>query len=80
MVSEDLLNVIGLYSSWVEFPFISYSVYPLQLESPSNYKIYPFKFNLQWLTEEGFVELVFKVWNDQMFMTESGKQQGSFGN
>jgi hypothetical protein len=75
LVSEDLLIASGLYNSWVELPFISdHAPILLQLEAPPNYKIYPFKFNPQWISEVGFGELVFKVWNDPMFLAENGKQ------
>jgi hypothetical protein len=75
-VSEDLLTASGLYSSWVEFPYISdHAPIILQLETLSIYKIHPFKFNPHWISEAGFVELVIKVWNDPRFLTESGKQR-----
>jgi hypothetical protein len=71
MSIEDLLTDIGLYRSSVEFPFISDHVpVLLQLELPPAYKIYPFKFNAQWLNDKYFVNIFIKVWNDLVFLTE----------
>jgi hypothetical protein len=39
------------------------------------YKIYPYKFNAQWLNDKDFVDLVFKVWKDPVFLSEGGKQK-----
>jgi hypothetical protein len=47
----------------------------LQLEVPPIYKIHPFKFNPHWISEASFVELVVKVWNDPLFLVESGQQR-----
>jgi hypothetical protein len=47
----------------------------LQLDLPLVQKSYPFKFNGQWLNDKGFADLVYKVWNDPLFLTESGKQR-----
>jgi hypothetical protein len=44
------------------------------LDLPPTYKIYPFKFNAQWLNDKEFVDIVIKVWNDPVFLTEGGKQ------
>jgi hypothetical protein len=69
LVAEDLLNDTGLYRSWVEFPYISdHAPVLLQLDLPPAYKIYPFKFNVQWLNDKGFMDIVFKVWNDLIFL------------
>ena len=74
MVSEDLLNEVDIYRSWVEFPFISdHAPILLQLELPPSYKIYPYKFNAQWIIEE-FVDIVIKAWNDPIFLTEGGRK------
>jgi exonuclease III len=55
LVSEDLLIDVGFYRSWVEFPYISdHAPVLLQLELPPAFKIYPFKFNEQWLNEKEF--------------------------
>jgi hypothetical protein len=52
IVSEDLLSVVGLYRSWVEFPYISdHAPVLLQLEIPPIYKAYPFKLNSHWLKD-----------------------------
>jgi len=76
MFAKDLINDTGLYSSWVEFPYISdHAPVLLQLDLPPSYKIYPFKFNVQWLTDKGFMDIVFKAWNDLIFLTKSGKQR-----
>jgi hypothetical protein len=45
------------------------------LEVPLDYKIYPYKFNAQWLNDKDFVDLVFKVWKDPIFLFEGGKQK-----
>jgi len=74
LISEDLLTDIGLYRSWVEFPCISYHVpVILQLELPPAYKISPYKFNAQWLNDKDFVDLVFKIWKDLIFLSERGR-------
>jgi hypothetical protein len=76
IVAEDLLLDIGLYRSWVEFPFISDHVpVLLQLDLPPVYKTYPFKFNPQWIKDPEFVNIVLKLLNDPIFLTERGKQK-----
>jgi hypothetical protein len=46
LLSEDLIESVGIYRSWVEYPFISNHVpILLQLDLPPMYKAYPFKFN-----------------------------------
>jgi len=75
LVVEDLLIDIGLYRSWVEFPYISnHASILLQMELPLAYKLYPFKFNVQWILEKEFVDIVKKVWNDPIFLFEGGRQ------
>jgi len=75
LVAEDLLIDIGLYRSWVEFPYISdHAPILLQMELPPAYKIYPYKFNAQWIIEKEFVDIVIKAWNDPIFLTEGGRK------
>jgi hypothetical protein len=75
LVVGDLISDIGLYRSWVEYPFISdHALIFLQLEVSPIYKHFPFKFNLHWLQEKYFVDLVKKIWNDPSFTTEGNRQ------
>jgi hypothetical protein len=74
LISEDILNSVGLYRSWVEYPFVSdHAPVLLQLEITPLYKAYPFKLNSQWLYEKDFNSIVHKVWNDQKYLSEGGK-------
>ena len=46
LVSEDILLSVGLYRSWVEYPFVlDHAHVILQLENTPLFKAYPFKFN-----------------------------------
>jgi len=75
LVYEGLLSVIVLYRSWVEFPFISnHAPVLLQLELPPFYKAYPFKLNAHWLNDQDFMDLVYKIWKDPVFLSEGGKK------
>jgi hypothetical protein len=75
LLSEDILASVGLYRSWVEYPFVSdHAPVLLQLEITPLFKAYPFKFNSQWLSEKEFNCIVHSVWNDQKFLKEEGKQ------
>jgi len=75
LVSEDLLTVVGLYRSWVEFPYISdHAPVLLQLEIPPYYKAYPFKLNSHWLKDVDYVALVQKIWQDPVFLSKGGRQ------
>jgi len=76
LVDEDLLLDVGLHRSWVKFPYISdHAPVLLQLAAQPAFKVYPFKFNDQWLGEKQYTELVFKVWTNVVFLTERGKQK-----
>jgi hypothetical protein len=75
-ISEYLLTSVGLYRSWVEYPFISDHAHVLlQLEIPPLYKAYPFKLNSQWLLEKDYNDLVHKVWKDPKILFEEGRQR-----
>jgi hypothetical protein len=64
LIAEDFLSGIGLYRTWVEYPYISdHAPIVLQLELPPLYKSFPFKLNPYWLQFQdyriigtGFVE------------------------
>jgi hypothetical protein len=75
LVSDDILREIEFYRSWVEYPFF-FDDTPifLQLELTPRFKIYPFKFNTHWLNECDFRNIVFKVWQESMFLTERNAQ------
>jgi hypothetical protein len=76
LVSEDLLSSVGLYRSWVEYPFVSdHAPMIIQLEISPLFKAYPFKFNSQWLVDQNFTVLVHNLWTDPKFLGESGKQK-----
>jgi hypothetical protein len=75
LVFDGLLSCVGIYRSWVEFPFISdHAPILVQLEIPPIYKAYPFKLNSHWLHEKYYVALVHKIWKDPIFLTEGGIQ------
>jgi hypothetical protein len=59
LISKDLLASVGIYRSWVEYPFISYHVPSiLQLELLPPFKTFPFKLNPLWILDQSFTELV----------------------
>jgi hypothetical protein len=65
LVSEDLLLSVGMYRSWVEYPFVSdHALVLLQLENTPLFKAHPFKFNAQWLLDKVYNSLVHKIWSD----------------
>jgi hypothetical protein len=67
--------VVGLFRSWVEYPYISdHAPVLVQLEIPPIYKAYPFKLNAHWLHDVDYVDLVHKIWKDPIFLTEGGRQ------
>jgi hypothetical protein len=75
-ISEDFLDLVGIYRSWVEYPFISdHAPVLLQLELPPLFKAYPFKLNPQWILDQGFIVLVQNLWNDPKYLGEVGKQK-----
>jgi exonuclease III len=75
LVSEGLLSVVGLYRSWVEFPYISdHAPVLVHWRFLPIYKAYPFKLNAHWLHEKDYVALVHKIWKDPIFLTEGGRQ------
>jgi hypothetical protein len=45
------------------------------MELPPIYKLFPFKFNAEWLLEKEFVDLVHKTWLDPMFQIEEGRHK-----
>jgi hypothetical protein len=75
LMSEDLIEAVGLYRAWVEYPFISdHASILLQLDLPPVFKAFPFKFNPMWSQETDFSLLLQKVWRDPKYLTEEGKQ------
>jgi hypothetical protein len=75
-VVEELLTDVGIYRTWVEFPFFSdRAPICLQLDLKPDFKNYPFRFNADWLEETDFVDLVTKVWNDPGFVSEGSAQR-----
>jgi hypothetical protein len=75
-ISEELLSMVGIYRSWVEYPFISdHAPVLLQLEITPLFKAYPFKLNSQWLLDQDFIDMVQNLWNDPKFLCEGGKQR-----
>jgi len=75
-LSEDLLESVGCYRSWVAYPFISdHALVLLQLENTPFFIAYPFKFNSLWLKEVEFAQIVHDVWLDQNFLQEAGVQR-----
>jgi hypothetical protein len=75
-LSEDLVDTVGIYRAWVEYPFISdHALILLQLDLPPLYKAYPFKFNPLWTKENEFILMVQKLWKDPKYLKETGKQK-----
>jgi len=57
-ISEDLLVSVGIYKSWVEYPFISdHAPIILQRELPPLFKAYPFKLNPLWILDRSLILL-----------------------
>jgi hypothetical protein len=78
MLSEDLLVSVGLYRSWVAYPYISdHAPVLLQLEITPLFKAFPFKFNSQWLREEEFAKIVHSVWKTKIFTRGRDSEKGS---
>jgi hypothetical protein len=74
-LSEDLLNNVGSYRSWVDYPYLSdHAPVISQLENNLHSTTYPFKLNPLWFREEDFSNIVHEVWLDQQFLQESGVQ------
>jgi hypothetical protein len=73
---EDLIEAVGIYRAWVEYPFISdHAPILLQLDLPPMYKSFPFKFNLMWSQDTNFSLLLQKVWRDPNYLTKEGKKK-----
>ena len=74
-LSEDLIDTVGIYRAWVEYPFISdHAPILRQLDIPPIFKAFPFKFNPLWIKEKGFILMVQKLWNDPKYLMETIKQ------
>jgi endonuclease/exonuclease/phosphatase family metal-dependent hydrolase len=51
-ISEDILASVGIYRSWVEYPYISdHAPILLQLDLPTTFISYPFKMNPFWIQD-----------------------------
>jgi len=75
LVSEVFLSVAGNYRSWVESLFVSdHAPICFQMEQLPVYKCFPFKFNVDWLNQKEFVDIIHKNWKDPMFLHEENKQ------
>jgi hypothetical protein len=75
LVSEGSLSTLGLSRTWVEYPFISdHAPILLQLEKSPLYRVFPFKFNSQWLQNTEFINLVHTLWKDPRFLVEGNQQ------
>jgi hypothetical protein len=62
LISEELLPSVGIYRSWVEYPYVSdHASVLLQLEISPLFKAYPFKLNSQWLLDQDFIDMVSKA-------------------
>jgi hypothetical protein len=61
-LSKDLIDTVGIYRAWVEYPFISnHALVLLQLDLPPLFKAFLFKFNPLWIKEQGFILMVQKL-------------------
>ena len=75
-IFEELLDTVGIYRAWVEYPFISdHASVLLQLDLPPLFKAFPFKFNPLWIKEQGFILMVQNLCNDPNYLNETGKQK-----
>jgi hypothetical protein len=71
LIAKDLLAGIGLYRTWVEYPYISdHALIVLQLELPPLYKSFPFKLNPYWLQFQDFDLLVQDMWTKPQYYDE----------
>jgi hypothetical protein len=69
LISEELLTSVGLYRSWVEYPYVSdHAPVILQLEITPLFKAYPFKLNSQWLLEKILMLLFIRSGMTQNFI------------
>jgi hypothetical protein len=76
LIAKDYILRVGIYRSWVEYPFISdHAPILLQLEVPPNFKAYPFKLNPQWLLDNDFDMMVQALWNEPKYIGEETKQK-----
>jgi hypothetical protein len=58
-ISEDLQPLVGIYRSWVEYPYISdHAPILVQLDLPYTLIFYPFKMNPYWIQDLSFETLV----------------------
>ena len=74
LLSKDLVLSSGIFRSWVYFPFISdHAPILLQLDLLPVYKAIPFKFNPVWQNDKEFYTLVHNLWNDPLYLRETGK-------
>jgi hypothetical protein len=74
LVSEGLLDEVGLFWSWVEYHFISnHGPILLQPEIPPIYKAYAFKLNAHWMHDDEYVALVHKIWKDPCFLSKGDR-------
>jgi hypothetical protein len=72
-ISESLVSVDDKIRSWVDSPFLlDHAPIFLQFGTPVVRFSLPFKLNSCWLVEEGFNAIVFVVWNDPIFLRETG--------
>jgi hypothetical protein len=75
-ISEELLNHMGRYRSWVTYPFLSdHAPVILQLDTSTHRSTYPFKLNPTWLKDPYFSQIVYEVWTDQNFLQEKNIQR-----
>jgi exonuclease III len=74
LILEEFLSGVGIYRSWVEYPYISdHAPILLQVELLLIFKAYPFKLNPQWIMDQEFVLMVQALWNNAKYLEEEGK-------
>jgi hypothetical protein len=75
-LSESLLTMDEIIRTWVDSPFLSdHAPTLLQFGTYATRLSIPFKLNSCRLAEDGFTAIVFAVWNDPKFQSESSIQQ-----
>jgi hypothetical protein len=79
-VAEDLIASTLRYRTWVEFPFLSDHA-PIFLEFGAGILAvaYPFKLNLDWMSDDSFVGMVRDVWSDLCLLLIIGAQRRLVG-
>jgi len=76
LIYEDLIESIGIYRAWVEYPYVSdHASILLQLDIPPLYKVNPFNFNPLWTKPNDFILMMQNLWKDPKYLIETSKKK-----